>query len=151
MSVFMNVQDVMVKDALSVTPETTMEQALNEMLLNNVRHLPVLDQTGKLVGVITDRDMRLMLDSPLLRLDEDLSTRLLHVHYVQEHMQTTLVTISPDDSLKKAIRLMMLEGIGALPVVNQEGLMQGLITTTDLLRVLDSLLDMEETVVLLEN
>ena len=147
----MNVQDVMVKDALSVTPETTMEQALNEMLLNNVRHLPVLDQTGKLVGVITDRDMRLMLDSPLLRLDEDLSTRLLHVHYVQEHMQTTLVTISPDDSLKKAIRLMMLEGIGALPVVNQEGLMQGLITTTDLLRVLDSLLDMEETVVLLEN
>jgi acetoin utilization protein AcuB len=151
MSVFMNVQDVMVKDALSVTPETTMEQALNEMLLNNVRHLPVLDQTGKLVGVITDRDMRLMLDSPLLRLDEELSTRLLHVHYVQEHMQTTLVTISPDDSLKKAIRLMMLEGIGALPVVNQEGLMQGLITTTDLLRVLDSLLDMEEAVVLLEN
>src|SRR5262249_30019674 len=104
------------------------------MRARKIRHLPVMDAT-RLVGIVTDRDIRTVLASPAT----SLSTRELHYLLdqlsVEKVMTRDVITVAPHQPLSEAVRLMLEHKFGAVPVT-EHGRLVGILTETDLLRAL---------------
>lgn len=124
---------------VTVTPETSMMRASKTMKDKNVRGLSVVDDKGKLVGIVTDRDIKEASPSKATTLDVHELYYLLSEIKVKDIMSTKLVTILPDQSVEKAAVLMMENKVGGLPVVDKEGKLVGVITHTDVFNVLISI------------
>ena len=129
---------VRVREFMTVHPVTVklsdaIKEALDKMEKGKFRHLPVVDGDGKLVGMISDRDIRLIHPSPLFVRPEHAPAQLLMIK-VRQAAVLNPVSIGPDASIEEATKLMLNWEVGALPVVNEEGALVGIITYADLLR-----------------
>jgi acetoin utilization protein AcuB len=129
----MLVQDVMQLKFFTVTPETTLPEAIRLTGQRGIRHLPVLDG-DRLVGIVSDRDLKRAMASPATSLEVHELMYLLDNLRVGEIMTRTVITIGPMFPIEDAARLMVLEKIGALLVTENERLI-GLVTETDVLRL----------------
>jgi acetoin utilization protein AcuB len=129
----MLVQDVMQTKLFTVTPETTLPEALRLTGQRGVRHLLVLDG-DRLVGILSDRDLKRAMASSATSLEVHELNYLLERVRVREFMTGAVITIGPMFPIEDAARLMVTEKIGALPVTDGERLV-GLVTETDLLRL----------------
>jgi acetoin utilization protein AcuB len=129
----MLVQDVMQPNVVTVTPGTTLPEALMLTRQRRLRHLPVLDE-GKLVGIVSDRDLKRASPSPATRLASGEITYWLARVTMAEIMTRAVVTIAPMFPVEEAARLMVTEKISALPVT-EAGRLVGIITETDVLEV----------------
>lgn len=128
----MKVADLMTICAITTDPYTPLLEARQLMLHKSIRHLLVVDGP-KLVGIITDRDIRLNLPSPATSLSVWEINYLLARMTVASAMTKNVVTIGPRQQARDAAQLMLDRRIGALAVVDGDGLV-GIITETDLLR-----------------
>jgi len=128
----MNVRDLMTTSPITVSPETPVLEARQLMVEKRIRHLLVANGP-KLVGIITDRDIRLNLPSPATSLSVWEINYLLARLTVASTMTKNVVTVGPRQQAREAAQLMLDRRIGALPVVDGDGLV-GIITETDLLR-----------------
>ncbi len=115
----MQISNLMTGDPVTVTPHDTLELAKSIMDAGHFRRVPVVDG-GKLVGILTERDLR----EHLGYLE---STR------VSAAMRTALITISPYNTVEDAARLMLKHKIGGLPIADK-GRLVGIVTTSDLLK-----------------
>ena len=107
-------------------------KAAELLLEKKIRHLPVLAELENLVGIVTDRDIKLAMPSPVL--EEPGNWRELFQEVpVSRVMATQLVTVSPDAEMQEAVSLMVANRIGCLPVVEEDSLV-GLLTETDAMR-----------------
>jgi acetoin utilization protein AcuB len=97
-----------------------------------LRHLPVVDPRGRLVGIITDRDLRQVVFMPALRNRVREIGERLQTLTVSDIMTRTVVVVKPGARISEAARLMHDRKIGALPVV-ERGQVVGIITETDIL------------------
>jgi acetoin utilization protein AcuB len=129
----MLVQDVMQTKLFTVTPDTTLPEAVRLTGQRGIRHLPVLDQ-DRLVGMLSDRDLKRAMASPATSLEAHELRYLLDSLRVGEIMTRAVITIGPTSPIEDAARLMVLEKIGALPVTDGDRLI-GLVTETDVLRL----------------
>jgi CBS domain-containing protein len=119
---------------VTLGPNETLDLSQDLMRLGRVRHLPVVDEVGQLVGIVSNRDL---LEASLSKtLDFEPSSRraFLRSVEVREVMTKEVVTIEPEASLEEAARLLVRRQIGCLPVVRPDGTLLGLLTETDLLR-----------------
>jgi acetoin utilization protein AcuB len=128
------VEQVMTRSPICVLPETTLPEMIEIFHTRHFRHLLVTDAEGKLVGVISDRDVLRMM-GPGTAYKEVLEGIL-----AQEIMSTDLVTIGLASSAGTAIAMMMDHGISCLPVLD-EGRLVGILTNTDLHVLLEMLLE----------
>ena len=128
----MNVRDLMTTNPITVGPETPVLDARQLMIDKRFRHVLITDGP-KLLGIVTDRDIRLNLPSPATSLSVWEINYLLARLTVASVMTKSLVTVSPRQDTREAALLMLDHKIGALPVVDG-GLLVGIITETDLLR-----------------
>ena len=124
------VRDLMTRNPNTVHPEMALQQALDMMYELDCRHLPVL-KDGELVGIITDRDMRLAAKTPALDLDavDPVEFRKLHVN---EFMTTEPITVAPDMTVQYAAGILNQYAIGAVPVIADEVLV-GILSEYDIL------------------
>ena len=124
----MLISDIAQADLITVTPEASLATVLHLLNRKGVRHLPVV-QYGRLVGIISDRDVKsvLALSSGLEGLD--------HYRTAEQIMTRDPITIAPTSPVEEAVRLMVSARISALPVV-QDTRLTGIVTETDLLRLL---------------
>ena len=129
----MLVQDVMQTKLFTVTPETTLPEALRLTGQRGVRHLPVLDG-DRLVGILSDRDLKRAMASPATSLEAHELNYLLDRLRVEEIMTRTVITIGRMFPIEDAAALMVREKIGALPVTD-DGRLVGLVAETDVLRL----------------
>lgn len=130
----MFVSETMNKDLIAVGPETELAEARVLMQKNNFRHLPVVDKEGKLVGIVTDRDMRDAQPSSLLSEEEYRRTlEKVMKHSVEEVMTRNPLTISVYFTLQDTLMVMGKKKVGALPVVDENGYLKGIMSTRDLL------------------
>jgi acetoin utilization protein AcuB len=127
----MLVRSRMTEDVITVTPDTTLAQALGFARTHGIRHLPVL-QDRQLVGIVTDRDLRLAMPPIWADRNGELQ-QALHQRTVGELMITELITTSPDLPVEEAGKLFYEKRIGCLPVL-EDGELIGILTETDLLR-----------------
>jgi CBS domain-containing protein len=137
------VRDVMTKDPITIDPEAPLETAAAVMREREVRHLPVVDNTGNLVGMITDRDLRGAVLAPELadhlsgaaqRRLRGLGSTLANLR-VRDAMTWDVVTIEPQAPLARAAAVMYEGRIGCLPVVERKRLV-GMVTERDVLKAL---------------
>ena len=123
----MLVRDIMRSPAVVVTPDTKLQDAYRTMREKGIRHLPVVEG-DLLVGVITDRDLRLATSALA-------PTPFPPGSQVSAAMSRTLQTADPLDPVEDAARIMSARKIGCLPILD-EGRLIGIITSLDLLDAL---------------
>ena len=128
----MNVRDLMTTSPITVGPETPVLDARQLMIDKRFHHV-LIAEGPKLLGIVTDRDIRLNLPSPATSLSVWEINYLLARLTVESVMTKSLVTVSPRQDTRDAALLMLDHKIGALPVVDG-GQLVGIITETDLLR-----------------
>ena len=133
----MRVRELMNRNLLTIAESSSCRDAVARMHRARIRHLPVLNGDGILVGVITDRDLRHHLFSPpvyraigTISVDEQLQAAR-----VSEIMSAPAITVESSQDVPEAARIMIESKIGSLPVV-EGGRLVGIITETDLLREL---------------
>jgi acetoin utilization protein AcuB len=129
----MIVRELMTGAVITAPPWMPILEARNLMVKERIRHLPVRAPGGELLGMITDRDIRLNLPSQATSLSVWEINHLLAKLTVDEVMTEVVITVGPDIPAREAARLMIERQIGALPVVDG-GILIGIVTETDLLR-----------------
>ena len=137
------VKDVMTRDPISIDPEAPLGTVIALMREKGIRHLPVVDDAGRLVGIITDRDLRNAAIAPALaeHLSLGAQRRLrgakqaLEDLKVKDAMTWGVVTTHPEATITRAAAVMFERRIGSLPVVEAEKLV-GILTERDLLKAL---------------
>jgi acetoin utilization protein AcuB len=138
----MLVRKKMKKDLVTVTKDERMTVAKKIMKEKNIRHLPVVD--GKrLVGLLTNMDVRKAEASPATSLEIRELHYLLDKLTVGEIMTRNVITISPDVSIEEAAILLHDNKIGCLPVV-EDGNLAGIITENDIMEILIDVMGMKE-------
>ncbi len=130
----MLVRDFMTPDPLTLSPHDNLRTATELMKARKLRRFPVVDQ-GKLVGIITDRDVRQAGASSAVMQERRYVEYLMDRIQVGGIMTPNPITISPDEPLEKAADLILQHKIGGLPVVEEDRLV-GIITETDLIEAL---------------
>ena len=113
----MPVQDWMSKDLVTIDEETSIMKASRVMKQNDIQHLPVLKK-GRLVGIVSDRDLKEATPSKATTLDIHEMYHLLDTITVKSLMPKNLYTIAPGDTVEKAAAVMLKHHISALPVVD---------------------------------
>lgn len=131
----MIVADFMSSDPMTTTPEANLQTAMQTML-GVGRRLPVVDEAGKLVGMVTDRDLRLAVNSPLVMQERWQNEMLLQQTTVEAVMSSPVVTVNANAGLKTAAELLIEHKISGLAVVDEAEKLVGIITITDMLRAL---------------
>ena len=129
----MLIKDWMAKDVLTVDENTSLMRATRIMKENNIRRLPVVSH-GKLIGIITDRDVKDASPSKTTSLDIHELYYLLSEMKVKDVMTPSPLTLSGNDSLEKAAVIMLESKISGMPVVDEGGHLIGLISETDVLK-----------------
>jgi acetoin utilization protein AcuB len=135
------VADIMTPNPVTVTPRDAIRTAVNLMREGGFRRLPVVER-GRLVGIITDRDLRRAVNSPFVVREKWYDNFILDHIEVGSCMTPDPLTIEPDAPITEAARLMRDHKIGGLPVL-ADGRLVGIITETDLLDALIRLLETE--------
>ncbi|MFB3074705.1 MAG: CBS domain-containing protein [Candidatus Methylomirabilales bacterium] len=130
----MRVEKCMQRRPVTVSPQDTLRGAWQIIRERRVRHLPVVER-GRLVGIVTDRDLRQALPSRAVGLEMHEAPHLAEKVRIWEVMARAVVTISREAPIEEAARLLLKYRIGGLPVLKGETLV-GIITKTDLLQAL---------------
>jgi len=135
----LKVSSFMTQKVLKAHPDDGIRHTFFRMREDDVRHFPVVDNDNKLIGIISDRDLRRpeWVDeapdiSHIYNLDDDLT--------VKDLMSTNLVVAHTYESLHKVTKVLIEHRFGALPVLNKEGELVGVLSATDLLQALEMLL-----------
>lgn len=132
----MLIKDWMSKDVTTVNTDTSMLKASKIFKDNNFRRLPVVDQDGKLMGIVTDRDIKDASPSKATTLDVHELYYLLSEIKIKDIMTANPFTINVEDSLEKAAIKMLEKKVEGLPVVNENDKVVGIITETDIFKAL---------------
>lgn len=138
------VRDVMTTALLCVDSLTTVPEAQRLMQEHRIRRLPVIDD-GKLVGIITQGDVRGALPSEATTLNRAEQDYLMKQVKVDRIMHTNVLTITPEATLADAARLMVQRKIGGLPVVADEGQVIGIVTESDIFSTFVKIFDALES------
>lgn len=135
----MLVREFMTPNPVTISPDTSLPDALRLMNERKVRRLPVIDSRGRLVGIVSDRDLLHASPSPATTLAVWEIPSLLSNLKIEKVMTRDVVTVSEKTPLEEAARIMADKKIGGLPVLQGPDLV-GIITETDLFKVLLELL-----------
>jgi acetoin utilization protein AcuB len=124
---------VMTKNPVTARPDMSMTEVRSLMDKKQIGHLPVMDKSDKLVGIVTKKDLLKAGPSPATTLDMYEIGYLLSRIRVEKIMVKDVVTVEENDLVEEAARIMADRDIGCLPVM-KGGILTGIITETDLFR-----------------
>jgi acetoin utilization protein AcuB len=115
------------------------------MKAHGIRHVPVVEKDDRLIGMITDRDIRSVMPSVYFQ-NQDMKDEADYLSSVKvsEVMSTELVTVSPMHTLQDALMLMQNNRVGAFPVIDENDILNGIISVRDLLRAFINVLGIGE-------
>jgi CBS domain-containing membrane protein len=122
----LKVADLMTTAVITVHPNEPVGEAREDMRTGAFRHMPVVDQHARLIGIVSDRDL--------------IRGAALGKRLIGEVMTRSPVTVTPDRPAHVAAELMLQNKFGALPVIEDDGRLVGVITETDFMRVARSAL-----------
>ena len=134
----MLVSNWMSKDVITIDVDDSMQEAVNSLKQHHIRMLPVIKK-GKLVGIVTDRDLKKASASDANTLDIHELIYLLAKIKVQSVMTKDPITVPQDYTVEETAEVLLENKISGAPVVDQNGDVVGTITQTDLFKVLIAL------------
>ncbi len=135
----------MTRNVISIKPDVGILEARELMNRHRIHHLPVVDQENTLIGIVTDRDILRALPSGLLNEAEaERERERLAQLTIADIMTRKVITVSPMHTLEDALLLMERTPVGAFPVVDQQGKLEGIISVRDLMRAFINVLGLHE-------
>jgi acetoin utilization protein AcuB len=135
------VRDYMTPDPVSVDEDTPVLRAAELMKQKRVRRFPVT-RGDQLIGIVTDRDLRSAAPSQVISFDAQERQLMPELHSllsamkVREVMSSHVITLSPEQTIVAAAVLMLKHRVSGLPVVDSQGKLLGIITETDIFKVM---------------
>ena len=131
----MRVEDIMTTKVFTVEQHDLIDRVFFLIHYEKIRHLPVVEK-NKVIGIVSDRDLYKVLGPKNNSNVIEGNTELHVVHKkVQNIMHRGVITIAPDAYVSEAASTMANNRIGALPVVDKDNKLLGIISATDILRV----------------
>ncbi|MBC2713197.1 MAG: CBS domain-containing protein [Desulfosarcina sp.] len=125
----------MVSQVITIDKDATVFEAQEKMAVNGVRHLPIVDADNRLIGIVTDRDIRSAMPYSMLKEKGGSEEReQLAQLKVEAIMIRNPMTLSPMHTIQDALLLIQKKKVGAFPVVDDEGKLIGILSVRDLLR-----------------
>jgi len=118
----MRIRSLMIKDPITVSDRTSVQEAIRIMQENGIRHLPVVDRSNKLLGWATFSDMK-----------QGLLPAVVTGLSLGDLMVREPITLHPDDDVETAAQTIFEKKIGGIPVVDDDNVVRGVITVTDIL------------------
>src|SRR3970282_1685032 len=131
------VREIMMGWPVSLKPEDTLDLANDVISLGRIRHIPVV-QNSRLVGLLSERDLMGAAAKHIFRLKQTSKSALLKSVLIKDVMKKKVITVAPDTKIKEAAHLMAEKKIGCVPVVS-DGVLVGLVKTTDILKYVERL------------
>lgn len=128
---------------ITIHPKMPMQDALNLMRREHVRRFPVVDKRGRLVGIVSEKDLLDASPSDATSLSIYEVNYLLSKITVKEIMTDNVITITEDTPIEEAARIMADNKIGGLPIIREDEVV-GIITETDLFKIFLELLGARE-------
>lgn len=129
----LKVADIMTANPVTTAPDSPLHEAIRLMKHLNCRQLPIVTEDGRLVGILTDRDVRLAMHSPFVLHERSDDDALLHNVTAADCMTSSPLTVDAEAPATVAADMMSTYKFGALPVMRESTLV-GIVTTTDILR-----------------
>ena len=139
----MFVRNRMSKDPVNVTPETSIDDALALLKVHKIRRLPV-EESGKLVGIVTDKDLMRVMPSDATTLSKFEINDLLAKIKIRDIMAKSVISVNEGAPIEEAALLMSRNHISGLPVISNDGAIVGVITETDIFDAFVDIMDLEE-------
>ncbi len=134
----MFIEQSMTRKVVTIEKEASILKAEALMKENRIRHLPVVENGEKLIGIITDRDFKGAMPYEVFHAPDSQEAKAAREKMgkltVADIMSANLVTLSPADTIQDALLLIQKAKVGALPVVDEEGNLKGILSVRDLLR-----------------
>lgn len=127
------VRAVMTHRPLTAAADDYVADAAGRMTAHGVRHLPVVDGDGRVLGMLSDRDLRTAMGEARDALDEGAATGRLAVLRVEDVMSARPLAIGEGEPLQRALDVLVTERVGALPVVDAGERLVGIVSYLDLL------------------
>ena len=124
------VGDVMIHDVFTLEHNEKLSVADDVMRLGRIRHIPVVDEEGTVVGVVSQRDLFFNALLRALGYGSYASQKTLEEYRVKDAMHEPVITCEPDTPLSQAARTMLEKKIGCLPVL-EGGRLVGIVTESD--------------------
>ena len=141
----MFVVERMSTNLITVPPGMKIAEAKEIMVENDIRHLPVIDDEGKLLGIISDRDMRDAMPSTLLKKpDYEITLGKIMDYPVEDIMTRSPLCAKVYYTIQDTLLMMRQKKVGALPVIDDEGYLKGLLSVRDLLRAFVDVMGIDE-------
>lgn len=134
------VGDIMTRKLITAHEDDTLDELEDRMRLYRFRHLPVVDGDGKLIGLVTHRDL-LQASSSSLSADRETRDALIRKRgTVGMVMQREVLTVAEDEGLIEAADTMWSAKIGCIPVVDESEVLIGIVTEADFVKLARDLL-----------
>jgi len=133
------VRDIMTTELTTLEADAKLLDAALLMRSSGFRHLPVV-KDGRLVGLLSDRDVHRASPSMFSNTSPEEYNRLFETTPIEKVMTKDPVSVAPDAPVIEVVRLMHQHKYGSVPVVDSSGALAGIVTTTDMLRILSELL-----------
>ncbi len=149
----MRIKDIMTTDVITVSTSDSVEQCAKLLQENNISGLPVLDESGKVAGIVTEGDLirrasrikapgylevlggLIYLGSPGRFVEELQRAMSLEAGQL---MSRDVISVKPEDSVEKAATLMVEKGINRLPVIDEKDKLVGIVSRRDIMSCLYS-------------
>lgn len=131
------VREIMMGSPVTLRPDDSLHLANDLISLGRIRHIPIVDN-GKLLGVLSDRDLIGKAAGRILKLRGRRQSALLKTISIKEVMRRRVLSVEPDTPIAEAAELMAKNKISCLPVLS-DGNLVGLVTTNDILRYVQAL------------
>jgi acetoin utilization protein AcuB len=139
----MLVGERMSRPVITISPEMPVHDALALFRKEHIRRAPVINKDGKLVGIVSDKDLLNASPSPVTSLSVWEINYLISKIQVSEVMTRKVVTVKADTPIEEAARVMADNKFGGLPVMD-DGRVVGIITETDLFKIFLELMGARE-------
>jgi acetoin utilization protein AcuB len=135
----------MTRKVITADQQDSIFTAQERMATHHIRHLPVVDNENRLIGIVTDRDIRSALPYSFFRegISAEEKEKLSSLR-VKDIMNRKIISISPSYTIQDALLLIQNSKVGALPVVDDQGKLTGILSVRDLLRAFINVLGIGE-------
>lgn len=132
----MLIENWMAKEVVSGTPEMSMMKASKIMKEKGIGRLPVVNEAGVLVGLVSDRDIKEASPSKATTLDMHELYYLLSEVKLKDIMTKKVVTIKKGETVDRAAQILLENRIGGMPVVDEQNRVVGVVTDSDIFKAL---------------
>lgn len=129
-----NVSGIMTKGLITISMDATLLEAKEIMENENIRHLPVVDDDNKLAGFITERDILMNISPRLGTISEKKEDRETLGKKVHRVMTRNPITVTLDSDVADAAKILASKKISGIPVVDDKGVLMGIVTVIDILK-----------------